>query len=205
MNQADPRVKRTRKLLQNAFMELLAEKGFHTVSVQDVAERATVNRATFYAHFPDKYALLDEVVGDAFREALLRRVPPGAPFTLDNLELLTAAVLGYLADFYSHCRPSDRELAPLVETRMQRELSELLVRWLQELQSSDSAPPVTPETTASVMSWAIFGAGMDWSRGPRTDALEQRAHQIVVLLTGGLSHLGNLPSEARTRELAMQR
>src|SRR5207245_2778046 len=55
----DPRVKRTRKLLQQAFIELFQEKGFAAISIQDITERATVNRATFYAHFPDKYALLD--------------------------------------------------------------------------------------------------------------------------------------------------
>ena len=52
----DPRVKRTRKLLQQAFLELFQEKGFASISIQDITERATVNRATFYAHFPDKYA-----------------------------------------------------------------------------------------------------------------------------------------------------
>src|SRR5437879_5578939 len=71
MNETDRRVKRSRKLLQEAFRQLLTEKGFDAISVQDVAERAEVNRGTFYAHFPDKYALLEQVVGESFREALL--------------------------------------------------------------------------------------------------------------------------------------
>ncbi|HWQ84479.1 MAG TPA: TetR/AcrR family transcriptional regulator [Anaerolineales bacterium] len=49
----DPRIKRTRALLVQAFTELLAEKGFQAISVQDISERATVNRTTFYLHFPD--------------------------------------------------------------------------------------------------------------------------------------------------------
>lgn len=53
----DPRVKRTRKLLQQAFLELFQEKGFAAISIQDITERATANRATFYAHFQDNYAL----------------------------------------------------------------------------------------------------------------------------------------------------
>jgi AcrR family transcriptional regulator len=43
----DPRVKRTRQLLVQAFFELLSAKDFEVVSVQDIAEKATVNRATF--------------------------------------------------------------------------------------------------------------------------------------------------------------
>jgi hypothetical protein len=55
---------------------------------------------------------------------------------------------------------------------------------------------VSPETTATVMSWAIFGAGAEWSRGDRADPAESRAHQIVVLLTSGLTQLRPLPAKA---------
>ena len=55
----DPRVKRTRQSLEQAFVDLLHEKGFQAITVQDITQRAGLNRATFYAHFPDKYALLD--------------------------------------------------------------------------------------------------------------------------------------------------
>ena len=63
----DPRVKRTRNLILEAFNGLLAEKGFESISVQDVTDRAQINRATFYAHFPDKYALLDYTITQWFR------------------------------------------------------------------------------------------------------------------------------------------
>ena len=41
----DPRVKRTRQLIQQAFMQLLSEKDFQNITVQDISERAEVNRA----------------------------------------------------------------------------------------------------------------------------------------------------------------
>ena len=62
----DPRVKRTRGLILQSFESLLAEKGFESISVQDVTDKAQVNRATFYAHFPDKYALLDYSIQKMF-------------------------------------------------------------------------------------------------------------------------------------------
>src|SRR5207245_11137108 len=52
----DPRVKRTRKLLQQAFIELFQEKGFAAISIQDITEPTTVTPATSYHHFPDNYA-----------------------------------------------------------------------------------------------------------------------------------------------------
>ncbi|PDZ11820.1 TetR family transcriptional regulator [Bacillus pseudomycoides] len=61
-NTNDPRVKRTRQLIQDAFVALVGEKGFENVTVQHIAERAPVNRATFYSHYHDKYDLLDKSI-----------------------------------------------------------------------------------------------------------------------------------------------
>ena len=61
----DPRVKRTRKLLQQAFLELFQEKGFAAISIQDITERATANRATFYAHFADVRARANQLPATA--------------------------------------------------------------------------------------------------------------------------------------------
>lgn len=54
----DRRVERTRQSLQNALSELILEKGYEKVTVQDVINRANVGRSTFYAHFEDKEQLL---------------------------------------------------------------------------------------------------------------------------------------------------
>ncbi|WP_243524790.1 TetR/AcrR family transcriptional regulator [Bacillus pseudomycoides] len=61
-NTNDPRVKRTRQLIQDAFVALVGEKGFENVTVQHIAECAPVNRATFYSHYHDKYDLLDKSI-----------------------------------------------------------------------------------------------------------------------------------------------
>jgi len=54
----DRRVQKTRKLLQNALVELILEKGFESVRIQDILDRANVGRSTFYFHFQDKRELL---------------------------------------------------------------------------------------------------------------------------------------------------
>jgi AcrR family transcriptional regulator len=54
----DRRVRRTRRLLREALVALVAEKGYDRVTVQDVLDRADLGRATFYAHFRDKDDLL---------------------------------------------------------------------------------------------------------------------------------------------------
>lgn len=60
----DLRVRRTRKLLQQAFVELTVEKGFAALTVSDITERAMVNRSTFYRHYLDKYDLLEQYMDE---------------------------------------------------------------------------------------------------------------------------------------------
>lgn len=57
-NIQDRRVGKTRKLLQDALIELITEQGYKSISVQDILDRANVGRSTFYAHFQDKDDLL---------------------------------------------------------------------------------------------------------------------------------------------------
>ena len=54
MNNQDVRVIKTNNLIRTAFLALLAEKGFHAMTVQDILDRAQINRSTFYKHFPNK-------------------------------------------------------------------------------------------------------------------------------------------------------
>jgi AcrR family transcriptional regulator len=62
----DLRIRRTRKLLQQAFIELTVEKGFASLTVRDITERAMVNRSTFYRHYLDKYDLLEQYMNEIY-------------------------------------------------------------------------------------------------------------------------------------------
>ncbi|MDT0278022.1 TetR/AcrR family transcriptional regulator [Blastococcus goldschmidtiae] len=72
----DRRVRRSRRAMRSALVELTLEKGFGAVTIDEVAARADVARATFYAHYRDKEELLIDVVRDltADRERLLPAV-----------------------------------------------------------------------------------------------------------------------------------
>ena len=54
----DRRVERTEQLLRSALLELIEEKGFESLTVQDIIDRANIGRATFYTHFDNKEDLL---------------------------------------------------------------------------------------------------------------------------------------------------
>jgi|UPI0003777B5D AcrR family transcriptional regulator len=80
----DRRVRRTRRLLQQALVALITERGYERVTVQEVLDRADVGRTTFYAHFRDKDALFascfDDLRADLERElAAMGGSPPDDP------------------------------------------------------------------------------------------------------------------------------
>src|SRR5690606_34566865 len=76
----DLRIRRTKKMLQGAFLALMSEKPFADITVQDITERAMVNRGTFYDHFADKQALADYTLRQMFRGVLNRTLPADFAF-----------------------------------------------------------------------------------------------------------------------------
>lgn len=72
----DVRVERTRRRLQEALFSLARERGFDNVAVSDIAERAGVNRSTFYQHYADKETVLADALDRAAGEAGARLDAP---------------------------------------------------------------------------------------------------------------------------------
>jgi AcrR family transcriptional regulator len=64
----DLRTRRTRLALRDALLDLIATKGFQAIVVQDLADRAMINRVTFYKHYRDKYDLLEQTMHDLLGE-----------------------------------------------------------------------------------------------------------------------------------------
>jgi len=62
MAKVDRRVLKTQESLKNAVIELMAVKNFDDITIQDIADRANVNRGTIYLHYQDKYDLLDKII-----------------------------------------------------------------------------------------------------------------------------------------------
>ena len=78
--QADLRVRRTRKLLWEALMAELSERTFEEITVTDICERAMVHRTTFYKHYEDKYALLEQGIRQMYDDLMAgeEHKPPNA-------------------------------------------------------------------------------------------------------------------------------
>lgn len=101
MVKPDRRVKRTRELLQSALIELINERGYDALTIQEIVDRANIGRTTFYLHYNSKDDLFmscHEAIVSEFnsghlfshplsREELLSpEVPPGRTVAYQHLE-----------------------------------------------------------------------------------------------------------------------
>jgi len=176
----DPRIKRTRLLLQQALGRLLSEKDFDRISVQDIAEAATVNRATFYDHYPDKFALLECMVGQRFADLLAKR---GVTFDGGCGSALRAIVLG-VCDYLAAMPRLECERQIQMEPHLEAAVIAVIRRMLSE--GIERHPPsngVSASILAATLSWAIFGAAKEWIRTPDRSSSDVIADQIMALVT----------------------
>lgn len=176
----DPRIKRTRQLLHRAFTELLAEKSFEEISVQDIAERSTVNRATFYDHFPDKFALLEDIIAESFQAMLCGRMAGSMGTCPESVKQLIRAVCDFFADLASTCPKHQRQFAPVAESKIKSLLRDFLLVGLRQTIPEGSKGEL--ELRATMASWAICGAALEWSH-TKTASMETFADSVFALVS----------------------
>jgi AcrR family transcriptional regulator len=177
----DPRAKRTRSLILQAFGALLAEKGFEGISVQDVTDKAEINRATFYKHFVDKYALLDYTIKELFKKEIEKRTLDACHYTPENLRSLILAVCEFLSRLHNECAQPHQQFESLVEGTIKKQIFALLSHWLEQ---SKSRIPI--EIPATVATWAIYGLASFYSHSKKRPVLENFVEEALPLVAVNL-------------------
>ncbi len=177
----DPRVKRSRQSLEQAFEHLLREKGFEAITVQDITQRAGLNRATFYAHFPDKDALLAQRIRQAFLAEIDKRMLHACHYSAENLRSLVVAVCEFSRDHVAHCKPPLAQYEALIEQQVKAVVYEVLLSWMKQVKSA-----VTPELAATAGSWAIYGLASQWNHGKGSRSAGKFADEVLPLVTANL-------------------
>ncbi|MGA8531988.1 MAG: TetR family transcriptional regulator [Acidobacteriaceae bacterium] len=191
----DPRMRRTRQLLQGALRKLMQSKNFDEIAVQDITEAATVNRVTFYDHYTDKYALLEAMVAGGFHQLLHERnvcydgtCPSGASAVI-------LATCDYLAQSHgdgTECRRHNA-FEPLIEAALTSAIRRVLIAGVPKGTSASSPPP---DMIATAASWAIYGAVKEWFNTPGRLPAEEVVPLVMQLIVPILESAGPRNSPA---------
>ena len=181
----DPRVRRTRESILQAFKNLVGQKGFQAISVQDITEQAGVNRATFYAHFPDKYILLQRSIEQEFRQEVEKRMLHACQFSTHNLRELIVTVCEFVGNAHQRCPVTEEHFQSLVEAQVRAQVHRLLDKWLEKIPTIVNSP-VSRERAATAASWAIYGLATEWSSTRHQPPVEQYADEVLPLVAANL-------------------
>lgn len=201
----DPRIRRTRHLLQEALRRLLEEKEFEKISVQDITDAATLNRATFYAHYPDKFALLEESIRVSFLQLLQKRNVKFDGTCPSAFRAIILAVCDYLAGGQTLLPSKQHQFEPFLQATVIDQVREVLMEGFrrhsdERISGQASGPRISPETIAATASWAIYGAAKQWvntaseERLAQDEFVEIAIELIQPILTAGSEE--STPAEA---------
>lgn len=157
----DPRQKRTRRLLQDALRKLLQEKSFEEILVQDITDTATVNRATFYDHYSDKFTLFEAMVAGDFHERLKERNICFDGTCPTAVEAIVLAVCDYLKEIHRNKKQcaSQASFGPLLDSAVTRAIRMVVIEGLAKRATRNG---VSHNVLAATVSSAVYGATREW-------------------------------------------
>jgi AcrR family transcriptional regulator len=195
----DPRIRRTRQLLQGALQILLHRKSFDEISVQDITAEATVNRATFYDHYTDKFALLEAMVAGGFHILLHERNVTFDGTCPSAASAIILATCDYITQLHSNPAECTRQNAfePLIEAAITTAIRRVIISGMPK---ESATPRLTTEIIATAASWAIYGAVKQWFYTPNHAPAEEIVPSILQLISPILLAAG--PVEPNIENLA---
>lgn len=184
----DRRAVRTRRALREALIALILEKGYESITVQEITDRADLNRGTLYLHYRDKQDLLLSSSNDVYNELLAQFTPISAQnLSMDISErhlIIVFQHVGANADFYRVM--VGEHGVPAFITRLRHLVSQVSLERLQALRKLVPAKPFSSELIAGFSGGAIIGVLDWWLENGMPATPEEMARNTLQLMVSGL-------------------
>lgn len=183
----DRRIARTRQMLWEALIALIQEKDYAEITIQDIADRANVNRVTFYLHYRDKQDLLEKSVEVIFNELEAKITPlTGEAFRLDVPPKGMTLVYQYIAENAKFYRIILGENGiPFLVTRFRAYLALVTIERFRLVTPQGAPPPVPLEIVAGYAAGSIIGLIAWWLENDMPITPEELAYQSLLLTAYG--------------------
>lgn len=183
-------MRRSRRLLRDALIALIQEKGFDAVKIHEITDRATLNRATFYLHYQDKndlliksmFELLEEMEGSILDPAMLTE-----KINVDTTLKPLIASFEHFADHAEFYRVMLCEVGvPSVINEMQHYAETVGLRWISLLQPNETQSVVDTGLLIKFISSAYIGVVKWWIENGMQNSSEHIAEQFMTLVSLGI-------------------
>ncbi|OLP67092.1 hypothetical protein BACPU_04550 [Bacillus pumilus] len=124
----DKRVTESKQQLRKALFQLLREKEWMRISVQDLTKKAGIHRTTFYQHYEDKFDLVHQVMGEMFD---VMKAAIFAPVKEEVGEHSHAAYV-YIFRFYQHLQEHEEEYQILLNRGSELDIHQIASAFFEE-------------------------------------------------------------------------
>ncbi|HCR3170229.1 TPA: TetR/AcrR family transcriptional regulator [Enterococcus faecalis] len=184
----DLRVQRTRKMIIEAFFKLVETKGYEAVTIQDIADEAMINRATFYAHFKDKQHLYDAIFTftlSAFTAILdSQQLVNGNRVRVKHIEeLLTQLYINIQENKSFFLTIMDNNFNEHFRKRLAEIIEEKYATIFSQLRITENDIDVPIDFVIEYMT-SIFIGTLHWWITSETDMTPNHLAQLVIILVG---------------------
>ncbi|MEG0256184.1 TetR/AcrR family transcriptional regulator [Vagococcus sp.] len=185
----DPRVIRTRNLIIDSLIRLSKQKNFESITIKDITSEATVNRATFYYHFTDKYDLLEQTLKYRIMNDVLNQLTEINDINADSIIVIFLSITEFLNNLLIQCSTSYVSLQKLIESNLKKELQEFFYTILKPKFEQDNTEFIDKlQTYSALLTWSIYGAVID-CQFHKKDSPEEYAKKITPYIFNGMNSL----------------
>jgi AcrR family transcriptional regulator len=201
----DPRILRTRQLIKDAFVELLEEMDLQKITVNRLAERATINRVTFYLHYRDIPDMLEKMADDMIEDisTIFNNTPTEQPSSQEVGWNIVENLLKHIAkhpNFYRSILTSKK--APIFRDRLTMFLRERIVIRISE--SGKSSHILNEIVKEDILIWyetsALIGTIISWLQNDMPYTPSFLAQQFALLHHRGPIELPPLSLRLEVRD-----
>lgn len=183
----DRRVFKTKRAIRNAFAELLSEKDIDKITIKDIADRADINRRTFYSYYSGVYQIIDEIeneicttLEDALKEMELKKVLENPYEIFDKLNTIINSDL----DFYSHL------LKINVNVNLASKIIELLKSEVKaSIRNQIDMDDMKLEIMIDYSVSGMIAVYQNWFNSDRSKSIEDLAETISLIAFSGIKGL----------------
>ena len=180
----DKRMRRTRKAIKEAYIDLVVEKGPNSISVTELAERADINRKTFYAHYQTTADVLDDIENETVH------------YISSIFNEIDFDKMGYnpypLFERLNHLLSAERDLFTFLEkTRtvghIAQKMDEIIrARLMEAMQKKEHLSDVETQIILDFQAAGIFAVYLRWHNSDRSTSLKEVAEVISRILRFGV-------------------
>jgi len=190
-NVTSQRRNRTKDHLKLAFIKLLKEKGYHSISIKDIVDCAAYNRSTFYVHYQDKIDLAEDLLTtmiQGLEDSVGKRYAPGQTIYTDKLDIPSLNIISYIyehRDFFELIKNNDT--LPGLHTEFPQAILKIYNE--QFIFETINQIPVNMDYFKRYTAYGFYGLILNWIQ---TDFKETREEFIQEVIDLSKTHMYSL-------------